>query len=350
MAPTKKQPKRPIVPTAIDPVKKSRVQKKQRNNGDSKKFGKIYGVEKVLGEPAAKGTGTSPYRLDKNKVCLALSGSLFFRAADFWGTDRASQTLKASRALLKHISSSSAKPAKPNLLHDKDDPNENAETIWLIAAMKKKITDKQKLKPASIRLPHALINLSTTASTTVCLIVKDPQRPYKDMVSTAGLNTTVTKVIGYSKLRTKIKSLQSRLQLCDSHKAFLADNRITALLPNVLGPDFYRKPSKVPIPVNLTGKQKTAENIKIQITKALSSTYFHLAPAENTSIRIGLSSFTPEQVAENIEKVVDQLTENIPGKWRGLRSLHIKTANSASLPIYMATETHADENGLVLPH
>lgn len=224
MAPTKKQPKRPIVPTAIDPVKKSRVQKKQRNNGDSKKFGKIYGVEKVLGEPAAKGTGTSPYRLDKNK------------------------TLKASRALLKHISSSSAKPAKPNLLHDKDDPNENAETIWLIAAMKKKITDKQKLKPASIRLPHALINLSTTASTTVCLIVKDPQRPYKDMVSTAGLNTTVTKVIGYSKLRTKIKSLQSRLQLCDSHKAFLADNRITALLPNVLGPDFYRKPSKVPIP------------------------------------------------------------------------------------------------------
>jgi ribosome biogenesis protein UTP30 len=250
--------------------------------------------------------------------------------------------LKASRALLKHISTDSNISAKLNLLHDADDPAENAEIIWLIVTTKKYITDKRKLKPMPIRLPHALLN---PESNTVCLIVKDPQRTYKDLVATAELTSTVTKVVGFSKLRAKFKAFESRRRLCDSHDVFLADDRIVTMLPNVLGVTFYRKTSKVPIPVNI-GREPSAANMKNQISKALSSTYVHIAPAANTSIRVGLSNFTPEQIAENVEKAVGQLTNKIPGGWSGLRCIYIKTINSPSLPIYMTTEMYADEDVL----
>jgi len=117
-------------------------------------------------------------------------------------------------------------------------------------------------------------------------------------------------------------------------------------LPTTLGATFYRKSSKIPIPVSLTRSDSTT-NLKNQISKALSSTYLHLSPAASTSIKVALSSFSPEQVVENVEKVVKDIVEKkIPGGWKNLKSLHIKSPNSASLPIYMAGEVYSDEDVL----
>jgi ribosome biogenesis protein UTP30 len=48
---------------------------------------------------------------------------------------------------------------------------------------------------------------------------------------------------------------------------------------------------------------------------------------------------TPEQVADIVANLMDGMTAKIiPGGWRNVKSLYIKSPNSASLPIYMATE------------
>jgi ribosome biogenesis protein UTP30 len=256
------------------------------------------------------------------------------------------QTLKAARALLKHISAESTstdKPSKPSLLDNPEDPSDSAVPIWMVLTTKKYITDSRKLKPTRIELPSPL---QTPANTTVCLIVKDPQRHYKDLVATAGLQDVVTKVVGVGKLQKKFKAFEARRQLMDSHDIFVADDRIITMLPSVLGSTFLRKTSKIPLPVALNSSESPA-SFKSKIEKTIRSTYVHLSPAATTSVRVALSSMTAEQVVDNVAKVMDGMTaKTIPGGWRNVKSLYIKSPTSASLPIYMAGELYSDEDVL----
>ena len=43
---------------------------------------------------------------------------------------------------------------------------------------------------------------------------------------------------------------------------------------------------------------------------------------------------TPEQCVENVLAVVSKLVEHIPKKWSNVQALHLKTSDSAALPIY----------------
>jgi len=255
------------------------------------------------------------------------------------------QALKAARALLKHISTAPAdKNTKPNLLEDPENPADSAIPLWLQLATKKYITDTKKLKPLRIAIPHALLSPATT---TVCLIVKDPQRHFKDLVTSAGLSSVVTRVIGVGKLRKKYKAYENRRQLLGSHDVFLADDRIITMLPTALGKAFYRQTSKIPLPVPLAAGNDSPTYLKNQVEKALNSTYVHLSLAATTSIRVALSSMTPEQVVENIVRVVEDLTsKKVPGGWKNVMSLHIKSPTSASLPIYMAADVYGEEDVL----
>jgi ribosome biogenesis protein UTP30 len=179
--------------------------------------------------------------------------------------------------------------------------------------------------------------------------VKDPQRTYKDLIAEAGLSSTVTRVIGVSKLAKKYKSFEQRRQLEGSHDIFLADDRVVLKLPKILGKTFLKKTSKIPIPVAITGKEKDeakkAGPLKAEIEKALSSTYLYPSPAPSSNVRVALSTFTPEQVVDNVEQAIKVLTEKkIVKGWRGVRSLHIKTSESAALPIWMAPTLYEEED------
>lgn len=232
---------------------------------------------------------------------------------------------------------------KPDLLSDPSDPTDSAIPLWLVLTTKKYITETKKLKPTSIRLPFPLLNPTTT---TVCLIVKDPQRHYKDLVSASSLQNIVTKVVGIGKLKKKYKTFEIRRQLLDGHDVFLADDRVATLLPAALGSTFYRKPAKIPVPIVLSGND-TPGGLQKVVEKALQSTFVNLSPAATTSIRVALSSFSPEQVVENVAKVVADMTEKkIPGGFKNVKSIHIKSPTSASLPIYMAGEVYGDEDVL----
>ena len=120
------------------------------------------------------------------------------------------QTLKASKALLLHITKAAqeadATATKRNILNDGADDDEiAAETpIWLTLTTKRHISDDARLKPGKIRLPHSL---NDNEHTTICLITADPQRAYKNIIADdefpTELGKRITRVIDVTKLRAK---------------------------------------------------------------------------------------------------------------------------------------------------
>jgi len=157
---------------------------------------------------------------------------------------------------------------------------------------------------------------------------------------------------------------------------FLADDRIVTLLPQVLGKTFYQGGAKRPIPVNIAAPRQRDANgktIKLapgekkapkkegegssaaspadvakEIAKALSSALVHLAPGVSTSIKVAKTNFTPEQTAENIDAVLKVLTEKFITKgWRNIRSVNIKGPESASYPIWEASELWVEEEDVL---
>lgn len=317
-------------------------------------------------------TSGSPYQLDKSQVSIRSTDPTFLTIL-IWR-----KTLKASSALLHHISTETerkeATSTTKNLLKasssspDRDD-SEHAEPIWLSLTTKKHIVDKHRLKPGKIPLPHSLNRSSTT---TICLITCDPQRLVKDTIShpsfPTALSSRITKVIGITKLKARYQPFESRRKLLDEHDIFLADSRVITLLPRILGKTFYRSPKK-PVPVNLEPhKQKNESGKRIaptgadgkartiapplqvakEIEKTINCALVHLSPSNNTSVRIGQSSFTAQQVADNVEAVVAGLVEKcIPKGWRNVRAVRIKGPNTMALPIWLADELWVDEGDIL---
>jgi ribosome biogenesis protein UTP30 len=52
------------------------------------------------------------------------------------------------------------------------------------------------------------------------------------------------------------------------------------------------------------------------------------------SIKIGTTGMTSSQLLENLEVAIPAVIDKIPRKWKNIQSLHIKTPESISLPIY----------------
>lgn len=243
------------------------------------------------------------------------------------------QTLKAVRALLQYVERQSekekekAKAKGPSLLAEASADI----SIYLVFTTVKYISEHRRLKPARIALKHAI----HAKDSAVCLIAKDPQRQYKELVKAASIEDRVSKVVGVTKLKGKYKTFEARRKLRDGYDVFLADSRVSPLLPNLLGKTFISR-KKLPLPIDFTEKS-TPAHLKKEVEQALNSTLVHLAPGTCTSIKIGLSSFSAEELDENIQVVVDKMTKAyIPNGFEGLKGIHIKTPLSTSLPIWLS--------------
>ncbi|KAL4892469.1 ribosomal protein L1p/L10e family-domain-containing protein [Aspergillus ambiguus] len=297
----------------------------------------------------------SPYQLDDNQVT------------------------RASTALLRHIKTQQAEKektaTKKTLIGDNDDDSDDDaplhnEAVWLVLTTKKHVVDKNRLKPGKISIPHSL---NSSPSLSICLITADPQRSMKNIVADSSfpqsLSSRIERVIGYSKLKAKYQSFESRRQLLAEHDVFLADDRIVMRLVNTLGKVFY-KSSKRPIPVRIAEiekvdgkkvkkdpKSKSKDDdssfaspaiVAKEIEKALSCAPVQLAPATTAAIRVGSAKFTPQQLAENVEAVVKGLTDKFITKgWRNIKALHIKGANTMAMPIWLASELWVEEADVV---
>ena len=244
--------------------------------------------------------------------------------------------------------------------------------MWLILTTKKHVVDKNRLKPGKISLPHSL---NSSPSLSICLITADPQRGVKDIVADPSfpqeLSKRINKVIGFSKLKARYQSFESRRQLLSEYDVFLADDRIITRLVPTLGKIFY-KSSKRPIPIRIAEiekvdgkrvkkdqKKKPAKEersasfasplvVAKEIERTLSCAPVQLAPSTTAAIRVGSSKFTAEQLSENIAAVVQGMTEKFVSKgWRNIKALHVKGANTMAMPIWLASELWVEDADVV---
>ncbi|GAO19994.1 uncharacterized protein UV8b_01054 [Ustilaginoidea virens] len=284
------------------------------------------------------------------------------------------QTLKASKALLAHIRKAAKQKAqeatKRNLLDDAQDGDGDDSPVWLTLTTKRHIADKARLQPGKIPVPHSL---HADQTSTICAITADPQRAYKNIIGSAdfpaGLAKRITRVIDFGKLKAKYGQYDAQRKLFSEHDIFLADDRIITRLPKVLGKTFYKTTAKRPIPVVLSAKRPrvdgkrvkreakgpgdavnagTPADIAREIERALSSALVSLSPTTNTAIRVGYASWTPEQIADNVDAVATGLVGKwVPQKWRNVRSIYIKGPETAALPIWLTDELWLDEQDVV---
>lgn len=84
-------------------------------------------------------------------------------------------------------------------------------------------------------LSHPLIDPRLSS---ICLLTKDPQREYKDLLEAKGVKF-ISRVVGVTKLKGKFKPYEARRQLLNEHGLFLADERVVPMLPNLLGKMFF---------------------------------------------------------------------------------------------------------------
>jgi ribosome biogenesis protein UTP30 len=119
----------------------------------------------------------------------------------------------------------------------------NEQYVWLQITVKR-MHPEHKIKPFKIPLKHPLIDPRVTP---ICLITKDPQREYKDLLESHKIKF-ISRVVGITKLKGKFKSYEARRMLLKENGMFLADERVIPLLPGLLGKKWFDAKKKTANP------------------------------------------------------------------------------------------------------
>ncbi|CDS00563.1 hypothetical protein [Sporisorium scitamineum] len=246
------------------------------------------------------------------------------------------QLLKAFRALSAHVSRRSTNTSG-NLPLDGPSGNlrDPSNTVYLQITLNT-LSPSSHIKPVRINVPHAL---HTPEQVSVCLLVKDPQREYKDLLVEKKVKC-ISRVVGVSKLKGKFKPFDARRALVQDHDLFLADARIVPNLPNLCGKVFFDA-KKNPITVNL----KKGDSLKTELEAAIKATTFLQNKGSCNTIKVGyMASHTPEQLAENVVAALPAVLSRIKGGWENVHNIDVKTGNSAALPVWnkkLGVKTHS---------
>merc|ERR1719273_2870416 len=203
-----------------------------------------------------------------------------------------------------------------------------------------RINDSQIIK---IRLPHTPMPLSRD----VCLIVKDLEKGIKpdheatiehfqSLLADKGINQ-ITQVISLRELKVEYKQYEAKTQLCHRFDLILADARIIRLLPQFLGKPFYKR-KKLPIQVDLNCK-----DLKGEMDRALNTVTLPLKHQGScSSVSVGYSSLSKEQLSENTLTVLRTVVDKYPGGWPNVRSVYVKSQSTPSLPLYVTLRSAND--------
>lgn len=165
----------------------------------------------------------------------------------------------------------------------------------------------------------------------MCFIVKDPEEAVKGYLE-AQDTTGISEVMGVQRLRKEYSTHEGRRELLNMYDLFLVDNRVSPMMPGLLGNAFLDA-KKMPLQVDMR------KNVVKGIEKAISSTALNLRQGTSTTVRVGRTDFTVDQVVDNLVMAVDGVVRRLPGGWRDIQSLNIKSNKSPALPIFLALPT-----------
>jgi len=224
----------------------------------------------------------------------------------------------AVSALLAHLEETK-KESK-----EKDELFENEDLIWLVAAFKKIPLAEKKPRKIALNNPY-------NTEKDVCLISKEPAKEVKQKLEEQGI-TTINKVISLTKLRKEYKTFQLKRQLFASHDIFLCDDRIYHFVVKALGKEFFRR-KKEPIPIRLTYKNWAQE-----INKSVNCALLRVGHGPCSAVKVGsVTQQSKKELIENAVQIMTEIGETIPGKWKNIKCLHLKTSCSVALPVYQAS-------------
>ena len=169
----------------------------------------------------------------------------------------------------------------------------------------------------------------------MCVFAKDPARSLKDQLAALKV-PCIAKVIGVSKLKKNFKQYKDKRQLLSDYDLFLADLRVYKMLPELLGKEFYQK-KRYPCPLKLHGFSEPQE-LQKQLNKAAKATYFTQGNGPNYSLRVGRTSQTPEQIAENVEQALPFALAYVAAhddiKFSSVQAVSLKVGESPELPVF----------------
>ena len=190
----------------------------------------------------------------------------------------------------------------------------------------------------------------------------------------------IDRVVSVSSLRGEFKPFQARRKLISEHDLFFAQDSIFDMLPGLLGKSFYKSSKSTPqiismsrrtqkqideqkkVKLNmLNGKSKTTDSTEkstetISLTKTLQQIYacyvgtsYILAPGTKLHMRVGSTSLTSTQNAENIVGAVSDFVaqHKAVSSWAGVRGIYIKTPSGPSLPVYLDDTPYETEDDVV---
>ncbi|KAL2545794.1 Ribosomal protein L1p/L10e family [Forsythia ovata] len=230
---------------------------------------------------------------------------------------------KAVNALLKW--------KKLQLQSDPPKEEDNDDFVYLSITLKKIPPKHLTVTPHRIPLryslfPHDFFLLN------LCLIVDG--KKIKSGVAhqkLKSLDMPIKQVLNLSKLKSDYKSFDAKKKLFDSFDVFFAVKEVVPLLPSVLGKVFYKKKSKIPMPLDLSGDG----NWKEEIERACSSSLLCLSGGTCSAVRVGRWGITgSKEMVENVFTAINGVLDIVPKKWGGIRALHLKFSDSLALPIY----------------
>jgi len=207
---------------------------------------------------------------------------------------------------------------------DKKTPKQlinDIEPVQLIITLHS-IYHKKRDKPYLIRIPHSL----SSDSTDICVFVKDPAKEYKELFREKNV-PNVKKVLGIESLKNKYSRYEARRKLLNSYDIFLCDEALSLSLRRYLGKSFF-KSKKYPIPIRISS------NLCENVARARDSTYLHIGTGSSLNVRIANTEMEEKIIHENIMLSIDQIVRNIPGKWKNIKSLGLRTKDSVCLPFY----------------
>jgi len=235
------------------------------------------------------------------------------------------QVKLAVSALLAHINDKEREDSSR-----KDELFKNDEILWLVLGLKK--TPSVEKKPRKVPLPH-----SYNSDRNVCLITKDPGKVVKQKLMERGV-TSISKVISLTKLRKEYKTFALKRQLAASYDMFLCDDRIYHFVTKTLSKEFYKR-KKEPLPIRLT-----YDDWKSEISRSLNCTLLRLGHGPCSTVKVGnVTEQSENELVENAIHVMKVIGQRIPGEWKNIKCIHLKTSTSVALPVYQSSPMTVDD-------
>jgi ribosome biogenesis protein UTP30 len=184
-------------------------------------------------------------------------------------------------------------------------------------------------KPVRVKIPHSLFSVEEDEHS-ICLFCKTDDKEAIEKYLEDHPITGLDKVLSMNDVKKMAKEFKQRKALLQEHSHFLCHTSIARQLYNALGNDFAQR-NHFPVQIAFD----TPNQIATAVNKAIQgSTYVHLA-GNNLCIQMGKTSLSAnENTANIVEGLNFAIEEKLTNGWSDVHSIHLKTKDSASLPIY----------------